>query len=91
MAKKRANTRASGRFSNTHPTGNGRFQKFAATRRAIKVVPYRKPKTGSGYDSPTAHGDVTNLAFFAKNRKSPFFDVIISVIFYHIRFMLGGQ
>jgi len=85
--------------TNTHPDDFrtltqpevGVSKTITATHRAIQVVPYRKQKTGCGYDSPTAHGDVTNLAHFAKNRKSPFCDVIISVSFNYIRFIVSGQ
>jgi len=64
---------------------------ISPTIRAIQVEPYRKQKTGSEYDSPAAQGDVTNLALFAKNQKSPFCDVIISVSFNRIRFIFGSQ
>jgi len=88
MAKKRANTRP-----DDFRTHN---RKWAFPKQSQQHVERfrscpRKQKTGSGYDSPTAHGDVTNLALFAKNRKSPFCDVIISVSFNHIRFILSGQ
>jgi len=72
MDKKRANTHPDDFRTLTQPEV-GVSKNIAAARRAILVVPNRKQKTGSGYDSSTAHGDVTNLALFANNRKSQFF------------------
>jgi len=47
----------------------GVLKQIASTHWAILLVPYRKQNTGngcvspgSGYESPTAHGDVTNMA-----------------------------
>jgi len=54
-------------------------------------MPYRKQKTGIGYDSPTADGDVTNMMLLEKKRKSPFFYVDNLVSYNHIWLKFEGQ